>query len=298
MSMDAASPLYRGMDQPTLEREYNARESVASYEAEHARYVAESEQVRQSRAAKRDIVYDPQSGEMLDLYLAGEGSPVFLWIHGGYWRGGSKEDNAFAAGGLTAHGISVAVMDYTLAPEAGIGEMVRQVRSAVAWLRNNGAERGLDVERIHVGGSSAGGHLAGMVLADGWLEAFDLPPDTIGTVLALSGLHELEPLQHTQVNGWMRFDTASIAENSPIRHIPATSGARLIASVGGLETGEFIRQTLDYAAAWKAAGHATQVIDMPSHNHFDIALSLCEPDGVLVEAVRAAIVRDTQGEIV
>ncbi|WP_245447474.1 alpha/beta hydrolase [Nitratireductor sp. OM-1] len=296
--MDAASPLYRGMDQPTLEREYNARESVASYEAEHARYVAESERVRQGHVAKRDIVYDRQSGEMLDLYPAGEGSPVFLWIHGGYWRGGSKDDNAFAAGGLTAHGISVAVMNYTLAPEAGIGEIVRQVRSAVAWLRKNGAEHGLDVGKIHVGGSSAGGHLAGMVLADDWLDAFDLPSGVIGTVLALSGLHELSPLQHTQVNGWMRFDAASIAENSPIRRIPKKSGARLIASVGGLETGEFIRQTQDYAAAWQAAGHAARVIDMPSHNHFNIALSLCEPDGVLVEAVCASIVRDAQGETV
>ncbi|MCR4267574.1 alpha/beta hydrolase [Nitratireductor sp. ZSWI3] len=284
------------MDRATLEHEYNARESVASFDAEYARYVAESERVKQSLAAARDIVYDVRSGERLDLYRAGGSSPVFLWIHGGYWRGGSKEDNAFAAGGLTAHGISVAVMNYTLAPEAGIDEMVRQVRSAVAWLKRNGAKHGLDAHRIHVGGSSAGGHLAGMLLAGGWLETFGLPEDTLGTVLALSGLHELEPLQHTQVNSWMHFDAASIAENSPIRLIPERTGARLIASVGGRETGEFIRQTLDYAAAWQRAGHATQVIDMPSHNHFDIALSLCEPDGALVEALCASIARDAEGE--
>ncbi|WP_246249321.1 alpha/beta hydrolase [Chelativorans alearense] len=279
--MDVPSPLYRGMDRATLEREYNARESIASFDAEHARYVVESERVKQNLAAVRDIVYDLWSDERLDLYRAGGGSPVFLWIHGGYWRSGSKEDNAFAAGGLTAHGISVAVMNCTLAPEAGIDEMVRQVRSAVAWLKRNGAKHGLDVHRIHAGD---------------WLETFGLPEDTLGTVLALSGLHELEPLQHTQVNGWMHFDAASIAENSPIRRIPERTGARLIASVGGLERGEFIRQTLDYAAAWRKAGHATQVIDMPSHNHFDIALSLCEPDGVLVRALHASIARDAEGE--
>lgn len=284
--------LYRGMDQATLEREYNARESVASYEDEHALYVSESDRVMARLPAIRDIAFDADSDQTLDLYLAGESSPVFLWVHGGYWRGGSKLDNAFAAGGLTAHGISVAVMDYTLAPAAGIAEMVRQVRSAVAWLAKNGAQHGLDTRRIHAGGSSAGGHLVGMLLARDWTGDYDLPDDIMGTVLALSGLHELDPLPHTQVQGWMQFDADAIAENSPQRLVPEASSARLIASVGGLETSEFIRQTQDYAASWKDAGHQVQVIDMPQHNHFNIALSLSEPDGILVKAVARSIAED------
>lgn len=35
---------------------------------------------------------------------------------------------------------------------------------------------------------------------------------------------------------------------------------------------------------------------MPSHNHFDIALSLCEPDGVLVQVIRGSIAQDAEGE--
>lgn len=291
-----ADTLYRNMDQAMLEREYNARESVASYDDEHARYVAESARVQRAQQFAKDIVYDPQSGEMLDLYPAGKDCPVFLWVHGGYWRGGSKEDNAFAAGGLVPHGVSVAVMNYTLAPQADIAEIVRQVRCAVAWLKHNGVAHGIRTDRIHVGGSSAGGHLVGMLLAGGWTERFGLPDNILGTVLALSGLYELEPLQHTQVDGWMRFTKQSIAGNSPMRLIPQRSEARLIASVGGLETSEFIRQTRDYADAWNAAGHAVQNIDMPAHNHFDIALSLTEPQGVLVEAVRASIASPVAGE--
>ncbi|MGC3985169.1 MAG: alpha/beta hydrolase fold domain-containing protein [Pseudorhodoferax sp.] len=209
--------------------------------------------------------------------------------HGGYWRAGSRHDNAFAAGGLPAHGISVAVMDYTLAPQARIGEIVRQVRAAVQWLVRHGAAHGLRTDRIHVGGSSAGGHLVGMLLAGGWTEGFGLPQDVVGTALALSGLYDLTPLQHVQVNGWMRFTPEEIAQNSPERLLPARSAARLIASAGGRETAEFRRQTADYAALWRQAGHAAQVIDMPAHNHFDIARSLVEPDGTLVRALRDAI---------
>ena len=146
--------------------------------------------------------------------------------------------------------------------------------------------RGCATDRIHVGGSSAGGHLVGMLLADGWTENFGLPDDTIGVALALSGLYDLTPLQHVQVKGWMRFTPQRSPAHSPERWLPARSGAHLIASVGGRETQEFQRQTADYAKAWQQAGHAAQVVPMPAHNHFDIARSLVEPDGTLVRAVR------------
>lgn len=303
--------VYRGMDQATVDRQYNARASVPSFEDEHALYVRDSERVRQDLAGFETVVYDEASGERLDLYHAGPGSPLFLWIHGGYWRGGSRQDNAFAAGGLVRRGISVAVIDYSLAPGVRLPEIIRQVRSAVRWLVCNGPPRRLDVDRLHVGGSSAGGHLVGMLLADdGWTDAFGLRRDVIDVALALSGLFELDPLPLTQVNEWMQFTPEVIASCSPQRLIPRGAGidgaggdagaggrgagarastARLIASVGGQETAEFQRQTADYARAWRAAGLPVEVIGMPGFGHFNLARSLVEPDGVLVEAVARAI---------
>ena len=281
MTASEPSQRWRAYDAGELDRQYDARASVASFDAEYARYVAASAAVLADPRRIADRVYDETSGEKLDVYRAGEGAPLFVWIHGGYWRASSKQDNAFAAAGLIGRGISVAVLDYTLAPAVTLDEIVRQVRAAVAWLHRNGAAFGCDVSRIHVGGSSAGGHLTGMLLAGGWHAGFGVPEDVVGTALALSGLHDVEPLIGTKVNGWMNLDAAAARRNSPIRLIPARSGARLIASVGGLETDEFRRQTADYAATWNAAGHAGAVVAMPRHNHFDIALSLSEPEGAL-----------------
>ncbi len=289
MNPSNTQALYRGMDAATLDRQYNARASVASFEQEHQAYVRESERVMQAHPGRLSVVYDERSGERLDLYGIAPGRPVFLWVHGGYWRGGSRLDNAFAAGGLCARGVAVAVMDYTLAPAVRIGEIVRQVRAAVTWLARQGPALGLRGERIHVGGSSAGGHLVGMLLADGWLQAAGLPGNTIGAALALSGLYELEPLQHTHINEWMRFTPAEIREHSPQALIPCQSAARLIASVGGLETDEFRRQTAHYAQAWGDAGHALQTVAMPGYNHFNIALSLSQADGPLTQALLQAI---------
>ena len=73
-------------DRAEMDRQYNARETVAAYDDELARYRAESDRVRADIPHERDIVYDERSGERLDFYPAEPGAPLFVWIHGGYWR--------------------------------------------------------------------------------------------------------------------------------------------------------------------------------------------------------------------
>lgn len=291
--MTAAPPPHPPID-PALDKGYNARASVASFEDEYAALVALSRAAQRDLPVIPDLVFDQQSGMALDLYAAdapgaGAPRPVVLWIHGGYWRFGNRADNAFAAPGLAAAGVAVAVMDYGLAPETPLAEIVRQTRQAVAWLAAEGAAYGLDPRRIHVAGSSAGGHLAAMTLAEGWRAPLGLPEQSIGAVLGLSGLYDLRPLRRTQVNGWLSLDEAAAAALSPMDLIPAASDARLLLSVGGLETSAFQDQTNAFAAAWRAAGHDAAVIDMPGFNHFDISGDLARPDSALVRPLVAAI---------
>jgi arylformamidase len=63
----------------------------------------------------------------------------------------------------------------------------------------------------------------------------------------------------------------------------------LLASVGGIETDAFQSQTQAYFRRWKAAGHAGRLIAMPGYNHFDVARTLCDPKGALVQAVLEAM---------
>ena len=203
---------------PDLDRGYNARASVASFDVEYAKYVAASARVK-AECSFTTHVYDQVSGEKLDLYPAEHGAPLFLWIHGGYWRASSKDDNAFVVPGLLNHGVSVAVLDYTLAPAVTLDEIVRQVRTAFAFLHSSATDLRYDSRRIHIGGSSAGGHLTGMLLAGGWRQAFGVPEESIGIAMPLSGLFELDPLRSTHINQWMRLDEAAAKRNSPIQLI-------------------------------------------------------------------------------
>lgn len=267
---------YRGMDQDTLDREYNARASVPDYEAEAASYRILSAAARDALPFKT-VAYDPHSREQLDWFPAAPGgpesAPVFLWIHGGYWRALSRHDQSCVAPGLVAGGVHVAVMDYTLVPHATLDEIVRQVRQACAFVAARAGGP------VFVGGSSAGGHLGAMTLDMACVR---------GAVL-LSGLYDLEPVRLSHVNGWMQLDAEAAHRNSPIHHIPRPPRVPLLLAYGAEETGEFKRQTDDYAAAYAAAGGVAQVAPQPGRNHFNVAAALGDPADPMCRAALSFI---------
>ncbi len=278
--------VYRDFDQETLDREYRIRDSVplAEFEAAIARYREVSVRMREIPGARLDQPFGPSPDEILDFFPAGDGAPVFVFIHGGYWRMLSQKESSFMAETFTAAGVAVAAVNYGLAPATKLDEIVRQCRAAIAWLHANAAGFGADPGRIHIAGSSAGGHLVGMLLAGGWHGELGVKEDVIKGACALSGIHELEPIRLSEPNEWLDLDDAAVARNSPIRHLPER-GCPLIVSYGGSETSEFRRQTDAYAAAWRAKGFPCRHVEMDACNHFDLALELCDPASELTRAV-------------
>lgn len=277
---------------PTIaEREvqYNARESVPDFDACVRRYAESSARVRTRRPGVLDLRYGMGQDERLDLFLPAAShapAPLFVFIHGGYWRAQRKEDAPVMAEAFNAAGAAVATLEYTLVPEATLGEVVREVRSAVAWLYQNVAAYGVDPERIYVGGSSAGGHLAGMLVAPGWPARYGVPDDVIKGTLALSGLFDLRPLCDILPNTWLRLTPEQAAHQSPMFNLPEQAGPMLLA-VGGLETQGFKNQTSAFEAAWNAAGLASTRIPTPHCNHFDLVNELEAPDSDLTRATLA-----------
>lgn len=279
--------LWRGMDRATLDREYNARNSVADFDAELARFVALSADARAALPMRPDLVYDPESGMALDWFAGRPGGPALLWIHGGYWRALSKAEQSLVAPGLVAAGAHVAVMDYSLAPAASLDRIVHQVRTALAWVAAHAATYGADPARIYAAGHSAGGQLVGMLLAPGWHDRYGVQPDVLRGGVTLSGLFELEPVRLSHINDWLGLDPEAVGRLSPQRLLPPPPAPRLLASVGGRESGEFRRQTADYAAAYAAAGHDALVVPQPDRHHFDIVAAFGDAADPLCRAVRA-----------
>jgi|TARA_B100001093_G_scaffold80075_1_gene71431 acetyl esterase/lipase len=116
---------------------------------------------------QRDIIYATPDGTELgiDLYLPATKSedllPVVIWVHGGGWKNGSK--NNCKAAFLAPNGFAVASINYRLTDVAQWPAQINDCYAAVRWLRQNAELYGLNPDRIGAFGSSAGGHLAALM---------------------------------------------------------------------------------------------------------------------------------------
>ena len=113
----------------------------------------------------KDIEYANIQGQSLklDLYLPAKPkeSGLVVWIHGGGWRGGSRE-KCFITW-LPEHGYSVASISYRLSGVAKFPAQLHDCKGAVRWLRANAPKYGYDPKNIFVAGASAGGHLTALM---------------------------------------------------------------------------------------------------------------------------------------
>ena len=117
-----------------------------------------------------DVAFlEPGRTEKLDLYLPvdpppGRRLPGFVWIHGGGWTGGTKNENRAKeiCTTLAAAGYVAVSIDYKLGAGAWPQNLL-DCKNAVRFLRAHADRYGVDPARIAVGGGSAGGHLALMV---------------------------------------------------------------------------------------------------------------------------------------
>jgi len=121
----------------------------------------------------RDLVFaEPQGFRPLSLDLHRpevDGAPLVLFVHGGGWRVGSRRvfcptmEDLDPFGRIVAAGFAVASVDYRLSSEAVFPAQVDDVAAALAWLRANGSDLGVDAGRIVLWGESAGATLAALV---------------------------------------------------------------------------------------------------------------------------------------
>ena len=166
-----------------------------------------------------------------------------MFIHGGWWRSLDKPDFSFIAPAYTRVGINVALLNYTLAPQATLAEITLQQLRALAWLYRNARKYDFDPQRIVLSGHSAGAHLSAMLMTALWpLYGDDLSQDLIRAGIVLSGLYDMETVRRSDYVNWiLKLTAASVNALSPAL-MPKSHAAPFIAAVGGLESDEFKRQ--------------------------------------------------------
>lgn len=263
--------LYRNFEsQAQIDAQYNPSAALAPNAQPMQQFAEQARRARSELRCVLDVPYGPTREETLDIFPAdAPNAPVFVFLHGGYWRALSSKDFSGVARGLQPLGISTVVVNYALCPFVTIDEITRQTRAACAWVLRNIGQHGGDPARVAIGGHSAGGHLTAMCLQTEWTRDYGLPQDPFAAALLFSGLYDLEPLRYSYLQPLIQLDDGSTRRNSPA-FMARPCATPIWITWGGAESTEFARQSALYRDAWTVAGNQALLQAQAGANHFTV----------------------------
>ncbi|MEA2898738.1 MAG: arylformamidase [Bradyrhizobium sp.] len=222
-----------------------------------------------------DLRYGPRERNRIDFLKAADGGPTLLFIHGGYWQTRAKETFSVFANGPMAHGINVALIGYTLAPDATLDQIVAEIHQGLDFLAGKLPVLGGDPNGIVVSGWSAGGHLTTMALSHPHVQAG----------MAISGIYDLEPIRHSYLNVKLGLDETTSRRNSPMMQAGGTAKPLSLVA-GSAELPLLRKQTADFAGHRAKVGLPVTYEEIPGANHFSIMDELVSPEGRITTLVR------------
>ena len=287
------SKIYRNYDVDELDAQYNLRRLWSDVPDAIARRENESRKLRQEINGQLDIPYGQSEMEKLDFFSPineKKKRPGLIYIHGGYWQLSDKSDTTYIAPGFLDFGVCFITINYSLAPNGNIVDMVNQCRRAVLWVWKNSQDYGLDANRLYIAGHSAGGHLTAMMLTTNWkLIDPEMPSQPFKGACALSGIYDLEPIRLSPfVNEALGLKKEDVQYNSPIFLNPKLD-IPLLLGVGELETEEFKRHQAELYSAWTAMGADITSLTVPDCHHYTIVEKFGNPESEFNRIVREII---------
>ena len=241
--------------------------------------------------AERGLCYGPHGdANRLDLYRPRKAapSPLVIWIHGGGWAAGDKDDGYPAP--LLDAGYAVASINYRLSLQAPFPAQIEDCKAAVRFLRANAARYRLDPNHFGVWGVSSGGHLAALLGTSGGVPELEGdgpnrgvssrvqavvdwygPTDLLRWRAQLQGITTVDPDRQDSVVGLLfggsvqkhreRAETAN-----PIRYITADAAPFLIMH-GDRDNTVPLAQSLLLDKALKAAGGESTLLVLHGSGH-------------------------------
>lgn len=270
--------VWGGFTQAALDAAYNNMAAVSDSAQWLAGWEERSALLRRRLPDELGLAYGAGERNRIDIFRCGRAdAPLLAFIHGGWWQRNSKEIFSCMAEGPLAHGVDVALIGYTLAPEVGLTRIAAEIGAALDHLARHQARHGR-AESCLLSGWSAGGHLTALRLDHAFVAAG----------LSISGVFDLEPIRQSYINDKLGLSAAEAQAMSPARRPPL--GKPLTLAFGLNELPELQRQSEDFGLALLRRGMPCRLLALPGHDHFSILEELAQPNGLLArEAATAAL---------
>ena len=291
MSEKSPDPIvYKGMTVNQLTEAYDDYRAIPNLDVLLKENRERAQIVKARLNPVQDLPYGPEVVEKLDIYAPknAQKMPVLISLHGGGWIAGSKKPWAISAEVLITKGIISVSVDYGLAPQYRMEDIVAHVRQAIAWVYKNIAQYGGDPNRLYIYGMSAGAHLASTALMPNWHKDFGLPEDVIKGLIAISGVYDLCTLVYAPQSDSQKALQMTLEESqrlSPFYHLPKHTIPSIIA-YGEKEPLILYRlEACNYAQVLQKTGSNVSLIEVPDANHFDMINELANTEGEVFKMV-------------
>lgn len=233
---------------------------------------------RGARRVAHNISFGTEPRHQLDVYapVVDEPMPVIVFIYGGSWASGSKDDYSFVGAALAAQGFVTVIPDYRLVPEVRFPSFIEDCAAATRWVSDHIAEFGGDASRIVLVGHSAGAYNAMMLALDAhYLRDAGFDQSRLRGVVGIAGPYDFLPFDVAATRD--AFGQAPAAELTQPVHFARTDAPPLLLVWGDADTTVGARNLQGLERAMSAAGGSVETKIYPGVNHVDIMLALSRP---------------------
>jgi acetyl esterase/lipase len=245
-------------------------------------------QVSRKMEVARDIPYNPQTNEFLDVYtrpdVPSKGTVIF--VHGGYWDTGSKDEYPFLADSLTEQGFTTVIVNYRLVPIVTFPSYVEDVAQAVKWTTENITEYGGNAENIFLMGHSAGAHIAALVAYDErYLQNVGLSNQNLRGFIGFAGPYDFLPVSPDDVRSIAALGTEeNYPDTQPINFVDSTDPPAFLA-VSPSDTTVNPNNTTRFAQKIRDVGGSVEEHSYDGVDHITILGAMGRASRFLNEAV-------------
>ncbi|CAF1099926.1 unnamed protein product [Adineta steineri] len=217
---------------------------------------------------------------------------IFVFIHGGYWQARSRHDSGFMAKTMSDAQILTAVIDYPIAPQVTIDEIVACIEESFVKVLQWAMELST---KVYICGHSAGAHLASTLLLIDWETKYNIEPEIFGGFFLISGIYNLTPLVPTYINEPLGMTVAIAKNHSPLYrdskdYWSALKSVPIFCICAEYDPTSFHDQNEQYGSYLKQIGYDNITIKkLDDCDHFDIMEQLIERDQPLTNIILSFI---------
>ena len=229
------------------------------------------------RLSARNIPYGAGPRRRLDVYApspARGSAPVVVFLYGGSWDSGSKDDYRFVGGALAAAGFVTVIPDYRLYPEVVFPAFLEDCAAAFAWACAHSADYG-GSDSIFLVGHSAGAFNAAMLALDPSYFATAGARQPLAGTVGIAGPYDFLPLRSAELKAIFGQPPTPPA-TQPINHADGRNAPMLLLA-GAADTTVLPQNTVRLAASIRAAGGPVQSRIYPGIDHKEIIGALGVP---------------------